>query len=113
MKPRLARSCTNVVFSSRTPAQPGNDSSTGYRVRCDDSAAFSVAPVRTQRSAENKPAPFGRYGARPSPLPGSAGYQSCTDTGQPPGTDGSEPVPERLISHRTVPTVNGPAGGGK
>src|ERR1700722_6181613 len=113
MNPRLARSCTNAVFSLRKPAHPGSDRSTGYRVRRDESAAFSVALVRTQRSAENKLAPFGRYGARPSPLPGSAGYQSCTDSGQPPPADGSEIAPGRLISHRTVPTVNGPAGGGK
>ena len=104
MKPRLARSCANVVFSPRRPAQPGSDTSIGYRTRRDESAAFSVALVRTQRAADSKAAPDGRYGARPSPLPRSAGYQSCTDSGQPPRVDVNESVPVRSMSHKIVPT---------
>ena len=38
----------------------GHDTTTGYRMRSDESAAFSVALVRTQRAAESKAAPDGR-----------------------------------------------------
>src|ERR1700741_1486456 len=101
MNPRLARSCTNTVFSPCDPSQAGRYITTGYRERCDETAAFRVALVRTQRAAEKTLAPSGRYGARPSPLPGSAGYQICTETGQPPRVGGSDPGP---IPDRTVPT---------
>ena len=67
--PRLANSCKMVVFSSRAPDQPGKNKSTGYRSRRDESAAFNVALVRTQRAAERKRQSAGKWPYRRQAAP--------------------------------------------